>query len=371
MGCATGGTKVPRGSTLTTQAASVMPGWLAGLPRLGGYVCISDARRFAHDESKYDEQYSSDPGNMKVGQGLIALLRECGADTSGPALEIGCGTGLLSLGLAVESPYPLTILTDPSPAFLRLTEDKVKKAGVNPDRVCFALLKGEEVDRLPESSLSLIALRSTLHHILDVDEFIANAARALKPGGVLTFEEPCLEGYILMGAMIQFLPTAARAAGKPLTEPQEQAVDLFVRTMAFYARRDLDKTQAEDKHLFRVDELMNTGARCGLTVEFKPNRAYESFLEPKRTRGWGEVFMERLRGMVTSGIVVQERRREEIAWYRRFMRSYAKYCMSWDDGLVAAFDEFMPQHCRFVEDASMGTNGPYLHGVFVCRKTGR
>ncbi len=329
---------------LTAQTASVIPAWLAGLPKEAGFVCISDARRFAHDEAKYDEQYASDPGNMRVGLGLLALLRQCEADTDAPALEIGCGTGLLSLGLAAESPYPLTILTDPSPAFLKITSDKTAKAGVSPDRLCLAVLKGEEVGRLPPSGLSLIVLRSTLHHILDVDAFIENAARALKPGGILSFEEPCLEGYLLMGAMVQFLPVAARAAGKPLTPDQEQTVDLFVRSMSFYSRRDVDKTAAEDKHLFRVDEIMKAGERCGLSVQFKANRTYESFIDAPAGQG--------ARGFS----------------YLSFMRGYLKYCMSWDDALMAAFEELMPRHCNVVDEASMGSAGPYLHGVFVCRK---
>jgi ubiquinone/menaquinone biosynthesis C-methylase UbiE len=324
-----------------TQVAMARPGWLEALPRQDGFVCISEARRFAHDEEKYDAQYASDPGNMQVGAGLVELLKQFGADLSGPALEIGCGTGLLSLGFAAKSPYPLTILTDPSPAFLRITQRKVRGAGFSEDRLCYAVLMGEELDRLPAASLSLIVLRSTLHHVLDVDAFIASAARALKPGGVLTFEEPCLEGYVLMGAMAQFLPAVAKGAGTPLTEAQLGHVDLFVRSMAFYARRDLDKSKAEDKHLFRVDELMRSGATCGVEFDFKSNRTYESFLgEP----GADPVFFE------------------------RFFRSYVKYCMSWPDDLMAVFDRNMPDFCKFVAESSRGGSGPYLHGVFVGRK---
>jgi ubiquinone/menaquinone biosynthesis C-methylase UbiE len=277
---------------------------------------------------------------LQVGRGLIALLN--GADRSGPALEVGCGTGLLSLGLAAESPYPWTILTDPSPAFLKITRDKLATSKVDQARVTYAVMLGEEIDRIPEASLSLIVLRSTLHHILDVDAFIRNSARALKPGGVLTFEEPCLEGYVLMGGMMQFLPAAARARGNPLTPEQEKTVDWFVRTMSFYARRDLDKTKAEDKHLFRVDELMRTGATCGLEVEFKPNRTYEKF----------------------AGDEVSE-----ASNFRTFFRDYARYCMSWDESLMRVFDEVMTPYCNFVEEASKGASGPYLHGVFVCKKT--
>jgi ubiquinone/menaquinone biosynthesis C-methylase UbiE len=330
-------------TTSTRQAVPrSLPPWLATLPAQDGFVCISEARRFAHDEARYDEQYASDPANMKVGLGLVEMLRLQGANTAWPALEVGCGTGLLSLGLAAHSPYPWTILTDPSPAFLGITRAKIEKAGIDPASLCFAVLKGEEVDRLPDAGLSLIVLRSTLHHILDVDAFIAQSARALVPGGVLTFEEPCLEGYVLMGAVLQFLTVAAKAAGRPLTADQERTVEFFARTMAFYARTDLDKTNAEDKHLFRVDRLMKAGERCGLTVEFHANRAYESF-EPGAAAPAPLSFLQ-------------------------FMRNYAKYCMSWDEALMAVFDEHMPRFCRFVDEASMGTAGPYLHGVFVCRK---
>lgn len=324
-----------------THVATGRPAWLESLPKQDGFTCISDARRFAHDEEKYDAQYASDPGNMQVGAGLVELLRRCEADLSGPALEIGCGTGLLSLGFAAKSPYPLTILTDPSPAFLRITQKKVRGAGLSEEQLCYAVLMGEEIDRLPASSLSLIVLRSTLHHVLDVDAFIANAARALRPGGVLTFEEPCLEGYVLMGAMAQFLPILAKAAGKPLSEDHLRHVDLFVRSMAFYARRDLDKSAAEDKHLFRVDELMRSGAACGLDFEFKANRTYESFLTDHA---------------------------QDPAFFERFMRSYVKYCMSWPDDLMAVFDAHMPAYCGYLADASRGGSGPYLHGVWIGRK---
>lgn len=328
---------------LATQLASGMPGWLAALPTQDGCVCISDPRRFAHDEAKYDEQYQSDPANMKVGRGLVALLRECGADVSGPALEVGCGTGLLSLGFAAETPFPWTIFTDPSPAFLKITRGKITGAGIDQDRIVYGVLMGEELDRLPAESLSLIALRSTLHHVLDVPAFIASAARALKPGGVLTFEEPCQEGYVLMGAMVQFLPAAARAKGIELTSEQAAQVEMFVRSMAFYARRDVDKTTAEDKHLFRVDELMDWGAQRGLEVRFMANRTYDEFLTPEGSRGASAGFLP-------------------------FLRGYAKYCMSWSDDLMRVFDEVMPPYCAYIEEASLGGSAPYLHGVFVCRK---
>jgi ubiquinone/menaquinone biosynthesis C-methylase UbiE len=321
--------------------------WLASLPREEeGFSCISTPRRYAHAESGYDEHYQSDPANMLVGRGLVSLLREHKAPTDGPALEIGCGTGLVSLGLAAENAYPLTLISDPSPEFLKITRSKIRAHEIAEDRLAYALLVGEELDRLPAAAFSLIVLRSTLHHVLDVQAFIASAARALRPGGILTFQEPCMEGYILMGAMAQFLPALARGVdggARPLSAEQERKVDEFVRSMEYYSRRDVDKTLAEDKHLFRVDELMKMGEASDLSVEFLPNTAYEAFCAPPDQRRGADAFTP-------------------------FFRGYAKYCMGWDDALMARFDEHLGPYCQYVENTAAGGSGPYMHGVFVCRR---
>lgn len=324
-------------STLT------IPPWLARLPQEDGFFHISQPRRFAHDEERYDEQYHN-TANLEVGKGVIAAAgRGAGGDTSAPALEIGCGTGLVSLGLVAHSPYPLTILTDPSPAFLRITQRKMAAASVNPDRAAFAVLMGEELDRLPAGQLSLIVLRSTLHHVLDVDKFISDAARALRPGGILTFQEPCMEGYLLMGALVQFLPDLAERAGTPLSDPQAASVRQFADTMKFYARRDLDKSRAEDKHLFRPDELMRLGASRALSVEFLANTTYDALAASAEAPARDT--------------------------FTHFFRNYARYCMSWDEPLMARFDQLLAPRCRYLDEASAGGSGPYLHGVFVCRRS--
>ncbi len=318
-----------------------LPPWLARLPSEDGFIHISDARRYTYDEADYDKQYPIDAGNLRVGQGLVKMLQATSADCSAPALELGCGTGLLSLGLIADSPYPLTIITDPSPPFLRITKSKARAAGLNDGRTCYAVLKGEELDRLPPSSLSLVVLRATLHHVLDVDAFIASASRVLVPGGMLAFQEPCVEGCVLMGAMIQFLPALAAAGGKPLSNTQHGKVADFANAMAFYARRDVDKSQAEDKHLFRADEVMTIGRRHGFDVAFEANISFDyPAISPAPA--------PRL--------------------FSKSFRSYARYCMSWDESMMALFDRHIAPYCQLIDTASGGSNGPHLDGVFLCRK---
>jgi SAM-dependent methyltransferase len=330
--------------TAATSLTPSLPSWLAERPQEDGFFHISEPRRYAHDESGYDAHYNTDPANMTVGLGLVNILREHGAPFDGPALEIGCGTGQVSLGLAASGAYPLAIFTDPSPTFLGITRGKLEAHAVSQSRYALAVLAGEELDRLPADVLSLIVLRSTLHHVLDVDGFIASAARALRPGGVLIFQEPCMEGFVLMGAMVQFLPDLAKAAGRPLTESQQERALAFAGSMAYYARRDVDKTTAEDKHIFRVDEVMRSGERSGLAVEFLANSTFEHFAVPREQRRPPDTFTP-------------------------FFRGYAQYCMGWDEALMARFDEHIVPHCRLIETASGGGSGPYLHGVFICRKS--
>src|ERR1043165_4342661 len=122
------------------QADEVLLKWLDSLPSEDGFVHISGAKRFAHDEAKYDEQYANEAADMQVGQGIMHLLRESDAPFDGAALEVGCGTGLATVGLMSQMPYPLLIATDPSPAFLRITRDKLKSQGLLSER-------GSEEDR--------------------------------------------------------------------------------------------------------------------------------------------------------------------------------------------------------------------------------
>ena len=326
-----------------SPAPALLDEWLRTRSQADGFVCISEPRNFLHDENQYDAQYANVAANLGAGRGVVTVLREAGADFSGPALEIGCGTGVASTGLVAEQAFPLILLTDPSPAFLRIARSKIAQQNLDASRVCYGLLNAEEIGLLPTGLFSLVLLRSTLHHVLEVKKFIRDAALCLVPGGVLLFQEPCQEGYVLMGALVQFLPLAAERAGSPLTREQQERVEQFVSAMSYYARRDLDKSESEDKHLFRVDELMQCGAANGLSVDFHPNMTFDHYASPPAQRPAAHRF-------------------------RPFLFDYAKYCMSWDEELVRLLEKYIGPFCDFVEGLKGAGSAPYLHGVFVCRK---
>jgi 2-polyprenyl-3-methyl-5-hydroxy-6-metoxy-1,4-benzoquinol methylase len=324
-------------------ASDGTPAWLACYPKTEDVYSISSQRGFAHEEADYDQQHHVSTAELNVGLGLVNLLKEKGADAAGPALEIGCGSGLLSVGLAKYGRYPLLLLTDPSAKFLQLTRRKLLRAQVDLAPARFAVLKGEELSFLPQNEFSLVVLRSVLHHVPDVEAFIRTVAASLRPGGVLTFQEPCMEGFVLLGAMAQFIPQVLKAAGHELDEAQLKQVDVLVRTMQFYARRDVDKSSAEDKHLFRVDELMKTCSDCGLEMEFMPNMTYESYSAPPgdRTAQWS---------------------------FSVFFHDYLSCLMSFDPGLMKLIEEHFLSYCGYLDVLTAKGNGPYIQGVFVCRK---
>ena len=323
---------------------SNLPGWLNQLPVQEDNILISEPRFFAHQEEEYDKQYLNE-SDLNIGGGVSEIAKLMNADLGGLAMEIGCGTGHLSMGLVVRGDYPLYLITDPSPTFLRISRKKFAFQNVDESRTCYAVLKGEELDRLPEKEFSLIVLRSTLHHVLHIEDFIASAAKRLRPGGIIAFQEPCMEGYVLMGALMQFLPDLTASAGIELSSQQEAKLTEFVETMKFYSRTDVDKTKAEDKHLFRVDELMDLSARYGLSLRFWSNVSFERFAQ----------------GTVPS---VRDQ-------FTRFFRDYAKFCMQWDARMMELFERFLVPKCAYIEDLSRGdAGGPYMHGVFAAKKDG-
>lgn len=328
-----------------TPPNTAFDAWFAARPTNAGFTQISQERSYAFVEEDYDRQYNNLDDYPAEGVGLCRVLQQHNVDLTGPALEVGCGTGKLTSGMALECPWPYLIATDPSPAFLRITSKRLSSLGRKAENLRYAILRGDDLHLLPESSLSLVSLRSTLHHILDVETFIASCARALRPGGALAMgAEPCVEGYVLMGAIAQFIPAVLAQAGIALTERQNEQLELFKNTMKFYCRQDVDKAEAEDKHLFHPHELAQLCARHGLEFHFYPNATFAGFAEGQTPTTASNYFSE-------------------------FFLSYLRYCMSFDPEFVALLAPHIRPYLAYVESCYSGRgNSPYLTGVFIARR---
>jgi SAM-dependent methyltransferase len=125
--------------------------------------------------------------------GMIAFYKNLAAQhATGPILEIGCGTGRLTLRFAATG-YSVVAL-DLSPAMLRVLSNKLllcpeavskNVIPVEGDQRCFAL----------DDRYSLIVVTGgTLQHCLsleDYDSTVRTIRRHLLPGGILAFDIEC------------------------------------------------------------------------------------------------------------------------------------------------------------------------------------
>lgn len=320
------------------------PGWISGLRKWHGWLQLSAERAYMHAEEDYNSQYGVTTPDPSEGEGLCRLLATHAIDTTGPALEIGCGTGFLTHGVARHYPGPDYLITDPSPAFLRLTQDQFGGDFPGTARRHYAVLNADDLSSLPPGMFSVIALRSTLHHILQVGEFIAACSRALRPGGALVMgAEPCESGYLLMAAVAQSIPNALKAAGVEMRPEWTLRLDDFTETVKFCCNRDLDKTNAEDKHFFTPHELAEVAASHGLSLKFLPNGTFRDYAPPYLN---------------------------SFHCFSRFFLIYLQFCMRFDLDFMEHIRRHLAPQLKFIDDCYRVHPGPAITGIFLLKKHG-
>ena len=96
------------------------------------------------------------------------------------ALELGCGTGLLSF--ALQPDFASITLADTSQGMLDVLADKIKAAGVDN---MHPLLLDLASDPLPASRFDVIYSLMTMHHIPDTDGTLRHCHALTAPGGHL------------------------------------------------------------------------------------------------------------------------------------------------------------------------------------------
>jgi SAM-dependent methyltransferase len=316
--------------------------WISGLRKWRGWLQLSAERPYMHAEEEYNNHYGVSEPDQNEGEGMCNLLKIHGIDTTGPALEVGCGTGFLSVGVARHYPGSDYLITDPSPAFLRLAQNQFPADFNGQAKRHFAVFNADDMAQLPAGMFSVIAMRSTLHHVLKVEEFIGSCARALRPGGALIMgAEPCESGYLLMAAVAQSIPNALKAAGVEMQPAWTAKLDEFTETVKFCCNRDIDKTHAEDKHFFSPYNLGELGASFGLNLKFLPNAAFRDFAPPHLP---------------------------SFHCFSNFFLIYLEFCMSFAPEFMEQIRLHLKDQLRFIDECYRAHPGPAITGVFLLHK---
>ena len=316
--------------------------WIAGLRKWHGWLQLSAERAYMHDEEQYNSQYGVSAPDPAEGEGLCNLLQKNQVDTTGPALEVGCGTGFLTHGVARHYPGPDYLITDPSPTFLRITREQFGPDFPGRARRHYAVLNADNLNALPPGIFSVIALRSTLHHILKVEEFIAAAARSLRADGALIMgAEPCESGYLLMAAVAQSIPNALKAAGVEMQPAWTAKLNEFTDTVQYCCNRDIDKTYAEDKHFFSSHQLAELGAPLGLELKFYPTASFRDFAPP---------FIPSFHG------------------FSNFFLIYLEFCMQFEPAFMEQIRVHLRPQLKFIDDCHRRHPGPAISSVYLLKK---
>ena len=142
---------------------------------------------FARSAATYDQQARQ---QQRAAQVLLAELEGWRAHLPpGPVLEVGCGTGGLSEGLARLLPEREIWFTDLSAALLAVCRQRLGAVGADAARLHWEVMDGERGPT--QGGYALIVSGMALHWFADWIGALQRWVEAIRPGGMLmcSFQE--------------------------------------------------------------------------------------------------------------------------------------------------------------------------------------
>ncbi|MEA2705650.1 MAG: tRNA (cmo5U34)-methyltransferase [Gemmatimonadaceae bacterium] len=120
---------------------------------------------------------------------MIAGLLEYLPHDTRSLVELGCGTGNLSLELLAKFPRGTLSFVDASPEMIALTRSRIDKAiGPTNPPIAFLVQRFEELE-LPEGPVDLVVSSISLHHVEDKAGLYSRVRSCLNLGGRFCFAD--------------------------------------------------------------------------------------------------------------------------------------------------------------------------------------
>jgi SAM-dependent methyltransferase len=323
--------------------------WLSGREHIGEIALLSAPRSFAMAEDDYDEAIGSRQADS-AGSSVFDLWSELGGRDGGIALELGAGSGAVTLGFVQSAEGFTTIVTDPSVEFLSLTRRKLSELSSAPGSdVRYATLLGEDLASLPKNLFDVVFAQACLHHVADWKQLLNDIKDVLVPGGVLLFQEPFSEGTYFMGLAAEML---LHTEGVP--DQDRERLEHMRQSIYLLSDRGINKDHGEDKHCFYTDDMIKTCQEIFGSVHFLRNQSFESIAAAISPSGASLDFHSSRQGSGAS--------------FTEYCRSFFVHHHKLSERAMEEFDRVVVPQFQRLDLLFRQGDGPALLAVVVCRK---
>ncbi|HEV7837299.1 MAG TPA: class I SAM-dependent methyltransferase, partial [Gemmatimonadaceae bacterium] len=120
---------------------------------------------------------------------MVSRLLEYVPADARSIVELGCGTGNLSLQLAAKFPRAALSFVDASPEMIAVTRSRIEQAiSSESPRANFLAERFEQLE-LPEGSVDVVVSSISLHHVEDKARLYARVRSFLRAGGRFCFAD--------------------------------------------------------------------------------------------------------------------------------------------------------------------------------------
>jgi tRNA (cmo5U34)-methyltransferase len=129
------------------------------------------------------------PRYAEMTERLLDYLPAPVASRAERILELGCGTGNLSLRLAARYPSATITLVDAAPEMIEITRTRLRQSDASAvDRVTFITERFEDL-KLPRATFDFITSCISLHHVSDKARLYRALFSAVQPRGTFRFAD--------------------------------------------------------------------------------------------------------------------------------------------------------------------------------------
>lgn len=215
------------------------------------------------DEEHYDTQVNINDRSLDLVRTMWSTVLADAGTVLGDVLEVGCGSGQLTTGLA-GLPFRHVHASDISHPFLQKTRQRVETQ--HPGKTTYWRC---DANQLPfaDNTFDQIVGNSVLHHFLDYRDVLRTCYRVLRPGGAAFFFEPVLQGKLYIALMARLLLQADEHASQPVFDERERRLIAHLVTHItkhFTLGDDRERlARMEDKYVFDCRQLQAEARQAG------------------------------------------------------------------------------------------------------------